>query len=39
LTIYLGVTSAADRSVRLKPRTKLPTTSRAVETGHVEIAH
>jgi hypothetical protein len=37
LTIYLGVTGVADRRVRLKPRTNLPTVSRAVEIGRVEI--
>jgi hypothetical protein len=37
LTVYLGATGVADRNVRLKPRTKLPTTSRAVEIGRVTI--
>ena len=38
LTIQLGATSVADRSVRLKPRTKLPVRRRAVEIGRVEVA-
>jgi hypothetical protein len=38
LTIQLGATSVADRSVRLKPRTRLPVRSRAVEIGRVEVA-
>jgi hypothetical protein len=35
--IYLGATSVGDRSVRLKPRTKLPTWNRAVEIGRVQV--
>jgi hypothetical protein len=37
LTIYLGVTSAGNRPVRLKPRTKLPVWNRAIEIGRAEI--
>jgi hypothetical protein len=38
LTIYLGVTSAGDRVVRLKPHTKCRIWHRAVEIGTVQIA-
>ncbi len=37
LTIRLGATSVADRSVRLKPRTNLKTRSRAVEIGRAKL--
>jgi hypothetical protein len=37
LAIYLGATSVADRRVRLKPRTELPTRHRAVEIGRVQV--
>jgi len=37
VTIRLGATALSDRSIRLKPRTKLPVHDRAVEIGRVQV--
>jgi hypothetical protein len=37
LVIYVGATSTSDRSVRLRPRTKLHVWNRAVRIGHAEV--
>ena len=38
VTIHLGATAVSDRTIRLKPRTKLPVRQRAVEIGRTPIA-